>query len=252
MKIAAISDIHGNLEALNAVINDIKKENADKIFVCGYLAVAGPNPVEVIDLLQELSSSFNMEFILGNTDEMIIKANEKEGLNYYPGNLAMKSAVKQCQKALRENQKNFLASLPEKKTVEIGKIKILLVHGSPRNINENINPDMDLDAIKKIINGYSENIIICGHTHLPVIYNTENQTVLNCGSVGRPFTDHPEASYSIIDYPDLNSEEFKIFHKYIKYENHITANKLEKLNFEGSKWLAKIIINPAERNAPVD
>lgn len=248
MKIASISDIHGNIEALEAVINDIEKENIDKIFVCGDLAVAGPNPSEVIDRLQELSGFKDMSFILGNTDEMILKANENEGLKYFPGDPAMKSSIKYCQKTLTNDQLEFLRSLPEKLVINIGNQKILLVHGSPRNISENIYPGLEEDYVKQIINGQEEDIIFCGHTHLPVIYNVGSQTVINNGSVGRPFTDNPDSCYAIVDYPDLNSKDFRVFHKYVEYDRQATADKLRKLNLEGSDKLAKIILNPSERH----
>ena len=74
MKAAVLSDIHGNLDALKAVLEDSKKEKADRIFICGDLAMAGPQPSETIDFLRKLSEEEDVTFIQGNTDEMIVKA----------------------------------------------------------------------------------------------------------------------------------------------------------------------------------
>ena len=71
MKIAVISDIHGNLQALNAVLENIKKENCSKIFCLGDLAMAGPQPSETIKKIQELQKTTDFTLIQGNTDEMI-------------------------------------------------------------------------------------------------------------------------------------------------------------------------------------
>ncbi len=252
MKIASISDIHGNIESLQAVVRDIKREGIEKIFVCGDLAVAGPNPSETLDLLQELSKTKEVIFILGNTDEMILKANNKEGSGYYPDGFAMKAAVKYCQKVLRNDQLEFLRSLPEKQSLRLGELNILIVHGSPRHIAENIYPDMESKEVARIIEGYNEDIIFCGHTHLPAIYKVGYQTVVNNGSIGRPFTDVPDACYAILDYPDLNSKSFRIYHKYVEYENWSTADKLKKIVFEGSERLARIILTPMERHNPAN
>jgi putative phosphoesterase len=248
MKIAAISDIHGNMEALRAVIDDIDIEGIDKILVCGDLAVAGPEPSEVIDCLLGLSKDKDITFILGNTDEMILKANEKDGKEYFPDDETMKAAVKHCQKVLRDDQIKFLETLPQKQTVRFGKLDVVLVHGSPRSISENIYPDLDYEIVRQMIEGQRGDIILCGHTHLPAVYRIDNQTVINTGSVGRPFTENPEACYAVIDYPDLNAKNYEISHKYVKYDAQATANKLMRLKFKGQDRLAKVILNPSERH----
>jgi len=249
MKIAAISDIHGNIEALNAVIDDINRENIEKIFVLGDLSVGGPDPDAVIDRLQELSADMDITFILGNTDEMILKANENEGSNYYPGDPTMKEAVKYCQRVLQDNHLRFLASLPEKRTLKFGNLDLLLVHGSPRSIGENIYPDLDESKVQEMIQGQEEDIIFCGHTHLPVVYRIGLQTVINTGSVGRPFTDNPDSCYAVLDYPDIGSKSFDVIHKFVKYNNQATAVKLRNIGLEGGDKLAEIIINPMKRLA---
>ena len=245
MKIAIISDIHGNLEALTAVINDIEQENVDNVFVCGDLAMAGPNPVEVIDTLQKLAENKDLTFVLGNTDEMILKANENDCTDYLPGDETMRAALTYTQQVLDEKQIEFIRDIPEQQVVMVDSLSVLIVHGSPRNIGENITPELDENVMKQMLEGHNENIIFCGHTHLPVIHKINNQTVVNAGSVGRPFTDNPLACYAVLE---IMGKDFDVHHKYVKYDHKTTADKLTRMGFVGCEKLAKVILNPSDRH----
>lgn len=248
MKIAVISDIHGNLEALNAVLQDIELQEIDKIFICGDLAMAGPEPEKTVDKIIELSKQKDVAIILGNTDEMLIKAFGKQEKEYTPADETMAASLRYTQKTLRADQIEFLKQLPLKHREKIGDLEILLVHGSPRKINENISPDLDEQILKEMLSGVHEDIVFCGHTHLPVVYKVDNQTIVNVGSVGRPFTENPDACYAILDYPAPHNKDFDVFHKFVKYDKETTAKKLQKLPFAGSEKLAQVILHPIDRH----
>jgi putative phosphoesterase len=247
MKIAVLSDIHGNLDALQAVMNDIRFNNIDKIFICGDLAMAGPEPAETVDFILDLIKKDNAVVIQGNTDEMIVKSTGSPDDKYTPANKTMAEALKYAQSVLRPDQKEFLYELPAKLTVKIGNLDILLVHGSVRANNEDILPDMNIEKVRKIINGASENIIFCGHTHIPVAYHVGKQTVINAGSVGRPFTDTPNASYVILNYPDLVGKKFDFNYRLVPYDHKSSAEKLRKLPFKGADKLAQMLIKAISR-----
>jgi len=247
MKIAVLSDIHGNLDALQSVVADIKKQEVNRIFICGDLAVAGPEPVETIDFIIDIAKRYNITIIQGNTDEMVIKSTGSPEDKYTPPNKIMAEAVKYAQNILRPDQKEFLMELPEIYSEKIGNLSILLVHGSPRSNNEDIMPDMNLKNVEEIISSAKENIIFCGHTHLPAVYHIGKQSVINVGSVGRPFTEKPKACYVILDYPDLTSNKFFIDQRFISYDYESAASKLSELPFEGSDKLAQMLIKATSR-----
>lgn len=247
MKIAVISDIHGNMEALNSVLADIAKQNADKIFICGDLAMAGPEPSQAVDKIIELSSQKDITVIQGNTDEMLVKYTGAENDPILPPNKIMAEALKYDKELLNEHQIEFLKSLPEQKSLKEGEVSILLVHGSPRKNSENIFPGEPIEKIQEIIANTTEDLIFCGHTHMPAGYQVEKQTVVNVGSVGRPFTDKPQACYAILSIPDLTKKEFEIEHRFVDY-NHVRASqKLGKQNFEGADKLADMLIKATSR-----
>ena len=241
MKIASISDIHGNLDALKYVISDIEEQGIDKIFICGDLVMAGSEPVKTLDYIIELQKNKDVVIIQGNTDEMIVKSKGND--EYTPPNQIMASALNYAQAVLREDQKEFLSQLPAKYEETIGKLKILAVHGSPRKNNEDILPDMPTEKLQEIISGTDADIILCGHTHIPVIYNVGKQVIVNDGSVGRPFSGTPKACYAIIDYPDLNKDEFSANHRLVWYDYGLAAEKMAKLPFRGAVKLSHMLVN---------
>ena len=196
MKIAVISDIHGNMEALKAVLDDIKNEGCEKIFALGDYAMAGPEPVETVNWFMENTQKENITMIQGNTDLMIADYNE-ELYNFISSKApVMAEALKNDVTLLSNEQKDFFKSLEEQKLIEIEGVKILLVHGSPRKNNEDILPDISMDKLLEILEGVEAGIVLCGHTHLPCGFQIPNKKiVVNVGSVGRPFTPEPKSCY---------------------------------------------------------
>jgi putative phosphoesterase len=242
MKIAVISDIHGNLEALDAVLEDIENELCEKIFVLGDLAMAGPEPNETINVLKNLMSQKDVEIIQGNTDEMIVKYQNLPNDKFAPPDAIMLESLKYAQKVISIENKEFLAHLPIYKYLTVGKTNILLVHGSPRRNDENILPGQSVESIAPMVEGINADLIFCGHTHLPAGYQIENTTIVNDGSVGRSFTEEPKACYVILDIPDLTKREFSIEHRFIDYDFMKVSEKLKKLPFVGADKLAEMLV----------
>ncbi len=247
MKIAIISDIHGNLDALNSVLDDIQKERCAKIFCLGDIYMAGPEPQKTLDKIHAFMKSKDFYIIQGNTDKMLSVFSFDTYNQILETSAVMASAYLADSKLLSDNDKEFLKKLPEKMELEFFGIKILLVHGSPRKNNENIYPDMPLSDIEKMIQGTTADIIFCGHTHTPCGYQTNtNQTVVNVGSIGRPFTSNPESCYAIMTINESDST-FKIEHKFVKYDKESASKKVHERGFDGSDKLACMLLNPETR-----
>lgn len=228
MKIAVLSDIHGNMEALEAVLEHVKSENVSKIFICGDLAMAGPEPARTVEFFR----NFDATFIQGNTDEMIVK-------NIIPPIEIMANALKYAQDELNEEQKIFLANLPFSHSEKIEGLNLLFVHGSPRKNNEDILPEQNQAKIAEIIENTNQDLIFCGHTHLPCGYQIKKQTVVNVGSVGRPFCEEPKACYVTVN---INKSEAEILHHFVDYDVQSAAIKLAKLGFTGADKLAQMLL----------
>ena len=246
MKIAVISDIHGNLEAMRAVIEDIKKEGCEKIFCLGDLAMAGPMPKETIDFVCNLKNDFDFEIIQGNTDEMIAYAADQIYEKIKEGLPVMAEAYKSDIKAVTDEQKDYLKNLPKQKEIKIGDLKILLVHGSPRRNNEDISPKLDIKTVEEMIKDTKADLILCGHTHIPCGYQTTtNQTVINAGSVGRPFSVEPKSCYLVLTVD--GTKNFLAKHNLVEYDFEKSAKILEKRDFEGSDKMADMLRHATNR-----
>ena len=246
MKIAIISDIHGNMQALKAVIRHIKRQKCDKVIGLGDYAMAGPQPVETVDWF--IDAKENQEFILiqGNTDKLIAEFEEdifQAVKQKYP---IMANALRNDVELLNWRHKDFLRSLPNQLNLQFGGIKFLLVHGSPRRNNEDIMPETPMEILEEMIKDVEADIILCGHTHIPCGFQTPTKkTVINVGSVGRPFTAQPEACYAIIT---VENEKFMVQHHFVKYDNEEAAELMANRNFEGANEVADILRNPDKRH----
>lgn len=245
MKIAIISDIHGNMQALEAVLNDIRKEKCEKIFCLGDLAMAGPEPSRTIEKIKELAQSSDFTIIQGNTDEMIANCNNQILHLLEQNNPIMAKALECDVLTLTEEQKNFLRALPEQNESEVESVKILLVHGSPRKNNENIFPDLKIEEVEEMIKGTNADLIFCGHTHVPCGYQTNTkQTVVNVGSVGRPFSQEPKSCYAIAEIKD---GQVAIKHNFVEYDVQTASQILAQRGFEGADKLAQMLISATSR-----
>lgn len=242
MKIAVISDIHANLHALTAVINDFNMRGAEKVFALGDYAMAGAQPVETMRFVL----TQNWEMIQGNTDELI--ANYSDEVyelvkNNFP---VMGEALKYDVSVLPQKYIDFLKNLPKEKFLAIEGVKIHLVHGSPRKNNENIFPDLPIEKVEEICSSSQADLILCGHTHIPCGYQLESKkTVINAGSVGRPMTEDAMPCYLLLD---IKNGEFTAEHIFVDYDRDTVAQIVRNHPYQGADKLAGLLYNTKERH----
>ncbi len=204
MPVAIISDIHGNLIALDAVLNAIAARKIKQIICLGDVAATGPQPREVIARLKQIGCPV----VMGNTDDWLLEPKLKKRTN--PDMQRIQEMELWASQQLTSEDRAYLSSyqptIPSE--LENGK-RLLAYHGSPRSYSEHIHPampDHDLDAA---LAGHQADIFIGGHTHMQMFRRHRRSLVLNPGSVGLAF-DHawpfdntvhnpPWAEYAIID-----------------------------------------------------
>lgn len=246
MKIAVISDIHGNLSALDAVLEDIETQGCEKVFVLGDYAMAGPRPSETVNWFMKKLGDNNFKMIQGNTDLMIADYSDDLYENLKSKAPIMAEALKDDAKTLNIIQKDFLKNLPIQLQVEEEGVKFLLVHGSPRKNNEDILPDTPIKELEKMLVNVEANVVLCGHTHQPCGFQTPSKkTVVNVGSVGRPFTPEPKSCYLKIT---VENGQCLFEHRFVEYNKESASEVLRKRNFKGSDKLADMLINPTVRH----
>ncbi|AYE35763.1 metallophosphoesterase family protein [Clostridium septicum] len=185
-KIAIISDVHGNLNALNTVFNDINKRGITRIICLGDLVGKGPNTEEVVDKVKN-----NCEIVIkGNWDYLVSEVNNK----YF---------VKWHKEKLRNDQLEYLKNLPIYSEFYISGNLVRIFHSSIKDLFFRVAVESTKEDKLKLfippqLNGKEADIVIYGHLHYAFIEYFAGKTLINVGSVGNPL-EISEAAYAIIE-----------------------------------------------------
>lgn len=190
MRLALISDIHGNAPALEAVLADIRQAAVDQIICLGDIANAGPHPGECLDMVRDL----NGVSLQGNHELYLLGQIDDESWHTCP----TWSPLRWARRQLRPDQLDYIAQLPP--TYELpgnGRLSTLLVHASPLNQYVGFQAHHSDEEIAHRMNGVDDVTLFCGHTHQPLYRRWSNAWLVNVGSVGMPLDGTPAAKYVI-------------------------------------------------------
>ncbi|MEM7114980.1 MAG: metallophosphoesterase family protein [Chloroflexota bacterium] len=227
MRIAAVYDIHGNLPALEAVLNDVHELEVEHIVVGGDV-VAGPMPVETLNRLQAESTKTPISFIHGNAESEVLRCvagQPIQGLSPVADDLA-----RWVTSVLRPEQIEFLSSWQT--TVELeGKNgrKFLFCHATPQNDIDVFTEQTPDKKVRALLGNVTVPTIICGHTHMQFERFVGNLQIVNAGSVGMPFG-HTGAAWLLIDE--------SIAFKRTEYHLEKAAARIEQTNYPQAKHFA--------------
>lgn len=221
--IAVISDIHSNLEALEAVLEDIEHHHVERILCVGDVVGYGANPNECCNIIRQ----FEIPCVLGNHDFVAVTGKLLEWFNPY----ARKALEWTKRKLTRENQM-FLAELPRRLVLDIDGIKIGLVHGSPWDeLFEYVRPTVSESTLKKFLKEVGCSVLALGHTHVPFAKEVKTGIIFNPGSVGQPRDGIPLASYALFDI-----ETRKVRIKRVNYDVETAAMKIKEAGLPDFLW----------------
>jgi len=194
MRVAALSDIHGNLPALEAVLAQITREAPDLVVFCGDVA-SGPLPVETLNLLMALPDA---RFLHGNADRSLVAAFDGSARPRLAG-----PAADWCAAQLSKEHRDFLASFPADVRLEIdGLGRVLFCHGSPRGDEEIMTAATSEGRLHEMTAGSDAGVIVCGHTHMQFDRVVDGVRIVNPGSVGMPYGE-PGAFWALLG-PDVD------------------------------------------------
>ncbi|MHA2224724.1 MAG: metallophosphoesterase family protein [Candidatus Hodarchaeales archaeon] len=229
VKVAVISDIHGNLEALLTVFRDIDNRKVDYVFCTGDIVGYYPHPLECIELVKTRCD----HIIKGNHDEVVIDENFDKKVKWF-NEIAAESLTWTRKHLLNASAKaHFLESLPTQKTIIINERKILLAHGTPEKKWEYfLYPywfGAPLPEQKAILNKWLKKweLVFIGHTHQPFVYKFRKKLVINPGSVGQPRDGIPKASYALVE---IDRNKLKGFIVRLEYDIEETCKSLKNEN----------------------
>lgn len=192
MRVAALYDIHGNLPALEAVLEDVRRADVDLVVVGGDV-LPGPMPRETLACLLDLEKP--VQFIQGNGDREV-----RAPTGAVPE--SFREAMRWNAQQLLPEHERLIDSWPATLRVRIGELDdVLFCHATPRNDSEIFTRLTPEDRLLPVFAGLDVRLVICGHTHMQFDRTIGNVRVVNAGSVGMPFQD--PGAYWLLLGPDV-------------------------------------------------
>ena len=195
--ITIFGDIHGNLPALEAVLADMEARGLGNLYCLGDLVGYGTFPNEVVQIIRQRA----IPTLMGNYDQGVGNDSDDCGCAYKtPEAQALgERSIAWTNRHTLADHKAYLRSLPMTIPVQLDGLRVLLVHGSPRKINEYLYADRSDASFERLLDEAGVDVLVCGHTHLP--YHKvlpSGRHVVNAGSVGKPKDDNPQACYVVL------------------------------------------------------
>jgi putative phosphoesterase len=233
VRVAIISDIHGNLTGFEAVLADIRRCSPDLVLHGGDLADAGSSPLEIVDHIRSLG----WPGVLGNTDEMLVQPGSLEAFaaqSSAPPALwdAIRQIASVTRSVLGEERLAWLSELPFAKTQE----NFALVHATPESCWRTPSADATDAELETLYGSLGRPVVTFGHTHRPFIRGIAGQPrlLINAGSVGLSYDGDPRASYLILTdgVPSIRRVEYNV-------EKELKA--LALCGLPGAEWTAKML-----------
>lgn len=236
MKIAFISDIHGNAVALESVLAHIQKNKIDKIYVLGDLCYRGPEPKRSMEMIRSLDT----EVIKGNADEWVVR-----------GVRAGEVPDKALEMMNRERDWTvskldafdlvYLQMLPTEINFIVEGIPITLFHATPESLFEVVLPFVDDEGVAaKLMTSRDAQIHICGHIHKPYIRYLRGKIVINTGSVGLPFDSLAMASYATVE---IVEGDIKTTIERVSYDVEQVVEQYLNANYPNAEMMIKVLRN---------
>jgi len=198
LRVAVFSDVHGNLQALDAVLVDIRAQKPDAIYCLGDLVGYGAAPNEVTARIR----AEKIPTVMGNYDDGVGFERDECGCAYrdpIDQELGDRSLAWTKARTTAEN-KAFLRTLLKEIRFEADGKRILLVHGSPRRLNEYLFEDRPISSFQRLAAASNADIIVFGHTHKPYVKDVDGVLFVNDGSVGKPKDLDWRACYIVIEH----------------------------------------------------
>jgi putative phosphoesterase len=197
VRVALISDLHGNELALAAVRRHIAQLGVDRVVCLGDCATLGARPREVLDHLRDMGAPC----ILGNHDEFLLDPSLVRSYNEAP---IIADAVAWCIDQLRPEDLAFVRGFARELELDLDGTRLALFHGSPRSNTEDLLATTPADDLDRALDGRRAPVMAGGHTHLQMVRQHRGALVVNPGSVGMPFVEHAAGREPrILDHAEL-------------------------------------------------
>ncbi len=221
VRLAIISDIHGNLPALEAVLADIATRQITEIYHLGDLVGYNPFPNETVALI----AARGIPGITGNYDQAVLAQTADpigELLNAKITPLG-REIYAWTVREVNGQSREFLAAQPRHLSLARGSWRLLLTHGSPRHIKDYVRPSWPDAMVADLLAEIAEDILLAGHTHIPHVRQINGKWLINPGSVGFPKDGNPLAAYAILEL----GRDLQVSIRRVAYDLERTVREIE-------------------------
>ena len=198
MRFAIISDIHGNMAALEAVVRDLKSEDLEEVYAAGDLALFGPHPRECVEMLRQNGWAS----VRGNTDRMIADFDQLTAAGSLDPETGVGKIVAWTRQQLGHRLVVSLGALPPSITIDsgAGAGRLSIFHGTPRSDEEGLIATDGDERLLELTKEARASAVVGGHTHLSFVRTVDGALTANAGSVGRSYEGRPGcAAYLVLD-----------------------------------------------------
>ncbi len=245
MRIAILADVHANLPALEAVLEDIERQGVDRVIVNGDSVNRGPESVEVLRALEGVEH----DAVMGNHDDVMLMVVERRDVDIDPWYLDpfWRSTRLAAEDVERNDYLDTIRAMPLTLRIEEpGAQSLLVSHGTPRHYREGIGPQTTPEIISEITEEHPADVLVGSHTHRPYLSRWGRYTVLNTGSVGAPFTGDPRAHYLILS---LEGGRWRPEFRRVPYDRQRALDAYERTGFLEVGGLSAAIFREELRHA---
>lgn len=228
-RVAVITDIHGNVAALEAALARIEELAIERILCGGDLVGYGPHPNGVCRLIEERA----IPTIYGNYDYAIGRDHDDCGCAYRDrhdrelGQLSVEWTLAHTE----DRAKEFMRELPFDRRVELGRTRVRLVHGSPRKVNEYLFEEKPARTFERIAALADCDVLVFGHTHKPWVHEYGGVLFVNCGAVGKPKDGDPRAAFAVLDLDEAGEVRASI--ERVPYDAETVAREVAAAGLPG-------------------
>jgi len=210
-RIALLSDLHGNLPALEAVLEDAERNGVDEIWNLGDCLGYAPFPNEVVETLCEVAAAN----VIGNYDLKVLAFEQKQD-GWKRTKMPEKyAAFRWNHEHLSRRARGLLESMPQQVRLEIDGVSVLLVHGSPAAIDEPLGSQTPRQRFEELARMAAADVVVCGHSHEAFALPAGNTWFVNPGSAGRPEGGDWRASYALVEFTGSGP---KVGHCRVEYD----------------------------------
>jgi len=232
MRVAIVSDIHGNRRAFEAVLADLRQVAPDLILHGGDLAAGGAHPAEIVDQIRALG----WPGVCGNTDEMLWAPERLAGYAAAQPRLApilamVQETIPPTLASMGEERLRWLKGLPYLNSQE----GFSLVHASPGDCWRAPAANATDDELKKTYSSLGTRVAVYGHIHCPYIRRLQGMTIANSGSVSQSYDGDRRASYLVIEGENIGIRR-------VDYDVEAEAKELLNSGLPHAGWMARILL----------